>query len=52
MGQVTQGLFQRCTKSIQQSGQNPEIKEYFIAGVNYCINVLAWEKPDVEASTR
>lgn len=34
------------------SGHNPEIKEYFIAGVNYCISVLAWEKPDVEASTR
>jgi len=34
------------------SGHNSEIKEYFIAGVNYCISVLAWEKPDVESSTR
>jgi len=34
------------------SGHNPEIKEYFIAGVNYCISVFAWEKPDVQESTR
>ena len=34
------------------SGHNPAVKEYFIAGVNYCVSVFAWEKPDVQESTR
>ena len=34
------------------SGHNPEIQEYIIAGVNYCIRVLAWENNAVDASTR
>lgn len=31
------------------SGGNKAIKEYFIAGVSYCISVFAWEQPDVRA---
>ena len=25
-----------------------DVKEYFITGINYCINVFAWEHPRVE----
>jgi len=31
---------------------NDDVKEYFVIGVNYCINVLAWENPRVEESIR
>jgi hypothetical protein len=34
------------------SAHNPEIKEYFVVGVNYCVNVLAWEDPSVVESIR
>lgn len=45
-------LDQECQRGGFLSGHNSEIKEYFIAGLNYCISVLAWEKPDVQESTR
>ncbi len=31
---------------------NEKIKEYFITGMNFCINVLAWEPPQIEESIR
>ncbi|VFQ45167.1 hypothetical protein MSL71_28240 [Desulfoluna butyratoxydans] len=32
--------------------ENGEVQEFFIAGENYCVNVLAFEKPDVTESIR
>jgi hypothetical protein len=31
---------------------NEKIKEYFIIGINCCVNVLSWEAPCVEESIR
>jgi hypothetical protein len=37
--QAREGFLARVTQ--------PEIKEYFVAGENACVSVLAWEPPDV-----
>jgi len=34
------------------SGARTEVKEYFIIGCNYCVNVFGWEAPSVSASIR
>ncbi|ROT94565.1 hypothetical protein EB809_19295 [Marinobacter sp. R17] len=34
------------------SSGNRDVKEYFIIGLNYCVSVLGWHDPDVNASTR
>lgn len=31
---------------------NEALKEYFVIGTNYCVNVMAWEDPRVEESIR
>lgn len=32
--------------------QDERVKEYFITGTNFCINVLSWEPPRIEESIR
>lgn len=34
------------------SSGNSKLAEYFVIGCNYCVNVLAWEPPDVSESIR
>jgi hypothetical protein len=34
------------------SSNESDLEEYFIIGCNYCVSVLAWEKPDVCESIR
>lgn len=34
------------------SSGNSKLTEYFVIGCNYCVNVLAWEPPDVSESIR
>jgi len=34
------------------SSDSSDIIEYLIVGVNYCVSILAWEKPRVQQSTR
>ncbi len=34
------------------SSRNTELSEYFAIGCNYCVNVLAWELPDVSQIIR
>jgi hypothetical protein len=29
-----------------------EITEYLVVGINYCVSILAWEKPRLRQSTR
>ncbi|GAA68377.1 MULTISPECIES: hypothetical protein [Pseudoalteromonas] len=31
---------------------NAKVTEYLVVGVNYCVSILAWEKPKVQQSTR
>ena len=34
------------------SSDSSDIIEYLIVGVNYCVRILAWEKPRVQQNTR
>ena len=44
-------LEQESKRSGFLSAQNSEIKEYFVVGTNYCVNILGWEDPEIAEST-
>ncbi len=52
--QITSGgwLDQEKQRAGFFSSRNAELSEYFVIGCNYCVSILAWERPDVSQSIR